>query len=150
MIVRGSSSVGAPRERLWAVLSDPRSLAEAMPGVEGVNVEDERRFGAVAVIATALGETRLIMDFEVREQRPGEQVLIAGSGRVGENLVALEVELELIDAGAGTQASWRAEVLLRGVLASLLQRGLAALLNEQVEAVLAAGAAMSGAAAGRS
>ena len=146
MIVRGSSSVSAPREQLWAVLSDPGRLAEAMPGVEGVTVEDERRFSAIALVSTALGETRLIMDFEVREQRPGEQVLITGSGRVGENLVAIEVELELADEGARTQASWRAEVLLRGVLGSLLQRGLAALLNEQVEAVLSAGAALSGAA----
>jgi len=148
MIVTGSSSVAAPRERLWGVLSDPAALAQALPGVDDVSIEDARRFSAVARPSTALGETRLRMDFEVLEERPSEYVRIAGSGHAGEGLLALTVELELADAGAATAASWRAEVALRGVLNSLLQRGLGALLNEQVEAVLAAGARISEGAGG--
>ena len=73
---------------------------------------------------------------------------IEGSGSAGENRLTLSVELSLADDGAQTTASWNAEARLLGVLSSLLQRGLAPLFNEQVEAVLAAGARMGGATGG--
>jgi carbon monoxide dehydrogenase subunit G len=143
MIVEGSSRVDAPREQLWALLSDPARLADALPGVESVDVESAQRFSALARPSTALGETRIAMDFEITDQRPGEYVRISGSGYAGESLVSFVIELELADAGEQTAASWRADIALRGVLSSLLQRGLAPLLNQQVEEVLEAGAHLS-------
>ena len=148
MIVVGSSTVAAAREGLWEVLSDPARLAEALPGVEAVSFDDERRFSAVARPRTALGETRLAMDFEILEQRASEYVRISAGGSAGEGLVAFTIELTLEDAGAQTQASWRADVALRGVLASLLQRSLGPLFNQQVEDVLEAGARISESAGG--
>jgi carbon monoxide dehydrogenase subunit G len=144
MIVSGQTSLAAPREALWAVLADPGRLAQTLPHVSDISVEDEHRFSAVAHPVTALGETRVAMAFEVAEQRPGEYVRIVGSGSSGENLLALDVALELSsDGDGGTAASWRAELALRGVLSSLLQRAAGELLREQVESVLAAGVALS-------
>jgi carbon monoxide dehydrogenase subunit G len=90
----------------------------------------------------ALGETRLAMDFEIVEQRPSEYVRISGLGSPGENQL-LSIELDLASDGEQTVASWSADVQLRGVLRSLLQRGPGSLFTEQVEAVLAAGALLS-------
>ena len=143
MIVEGSSIVAAGREGLWDVLSDPARLAEALPGVQAVSVDDERRFSAVARPRTALGVTALSLDFEILEQRAFEFVRISAAGSAGEGLVAFTIELSLEDAGAQTQASWRADVALRGVLSSLLQRSLGPLFNQQVEDVLEAGARVS-------
>jgi len=143
VIVVGSSIVAAGREELWDVLSDPARLAEALPGVEAVSLEDERRFSAVARPRTALGETRLAMDFEILEQRASEYVRISAGGSAGEGMVAFTIELTLEDSGAQTQVSWRADVALRGVIASLLQRSLGPLFNQQVEDVLEAGARIS-------
>jgi len=126
MIVSGEMSVAVGREELWAVLSDPQRLAQALPGVSDVTIEDEQHFSAVAHPFTALGETPVALEFEIVEVRAGEFVAIA-----------------LASTADGTTASWRAEVGLRGVLASLLQRGLAELLREQVDAVLCAAAAIS-------
>jgi len=144
MIVCGQASLAAPREELWAVLADPARLAQTLPDVSDVSIEDEHRFSAVAHPVTALGETRVAMEFEVAEQRHGEYVRIVGTGSSGENLVAVEIALELASEGdGGTAASWRAELALRGVLSSLLQRAAGGLLREQVESVLAAGVALS-------
>ncbi len=148
MIVSGEMTVAAAREELWAVLSDPERLAQALPGVGEVAVEDETHFSAVAHPITALGETRVAMEFEITEARPGEFVRIAGSGSSGENLIALSIALTLASEDTDTRASWQAELFARGVLASLLQRGLGELLREQVDAVLAAGALISGAGRG--
>jgi carbon monoxide dehydrogenase subunit G len=141
MIVTGSSSVAAPRERLWQLLSDPAQLGEALPGVDAVSLDGDNRFSALARPRTSLGETRMEMNFEIAEQRPSEYVRISGSGYAGESLLSLMIELELADGGAArTEASWRAEVALRGVLSSLLQRSIGPLFNQQVEEVLDAGA----------
>jgi carbon monoxide dehydrogenase subunit G len=80
------------------------------------------------------------MDFEIVEQRPSEHVRISGLGSAGENQLQLSIALDLAPDDEGTVASWSADVQLRGVLRSLLQRGLGSLFNEQVEAVLTAGA----------
>ena len=148
MIVEGSSTVAAGRTGLWEVLSDPASLAQALPGVQAVSVDDERRFSALARPRTALGATPLALDFEILEQRASEFVRISAAGSAGEGLVAFTIELSLEDAGAQTQASWRADVALRGVLSSLLQRSLGPLFNQQVEDVLEAGARLSAGAGG--
>ncbi len=145
MIVKGQSTVAAGPQELWAVLSDPARLAEALPGVGEVSIEDERRFSAVAHPLTALGATRVALEFEIVEQRTNELVRIIGTGSAGENLLALSVTLELTGDAAATTAGWTAELHLRGGLSSLLQRGLGELFNEQVEAVLATAAALSGA-----
>ncbi len=149
MIISGSQTVAAPRDALWAVLSDPARLAETLPGVADVSVEDERHFSAVVHPITALGATRVAIDFEIVEQRPSEYVRISGLGSAGENRLQLSVDLDLASDGEQTVASWTATVQIRGVLRSLLQRGLGSLFNEQVEAVLAAGARLSEAASGR-
>lgn len=144
MIVSGQASLAAPREELWAVLADPGRLAQMLPHVSDISIEGEHRFSAVAHPVTALGETRVALEFEVAEQRHGEYVRIVGSGSSGENLLELDVALELSSDGDGaTDASWRAELALRGVLSSLLQRVAGELLREQVESVLAAGVALS-------
>jgi carbon monoxide dehydrogenase subunit G len=144
VIVSGRASLAAPREELWAVLSDPGRLAQTLPHVSNVSIEDEHRFSAVAHPVTALGETRVAMEFEIAEQRHGEYVRIVGTGSSGENLLAVEIALELSsDGDGGTTASWRADLALRGVLSSLLQRTAGELLREQVASVLAAGVALS-------
>jgi carbon monoxide dehydrogenase subunit G len=126
-----------------AVLSDPARLAETLPGVGDVTIEDECHFSAVAHPITAVGETRVAMDFEIVEQRPSEHVRISGLGSAGENQLQPSIALDLAPDDEGTVASWSADVQLRGVLRSLLQRGLGSLFNEQVEAVLTAGALLS-------
>ena len=106
----------------------------------------KHRAASVELLAhpsTALGETRLAMDFEIVEQRPSEYVRISGLGSPGENQLQLSIEPDLGSDGEQTVASWSADVQLRGVLRSLLQRGLGSLFNEQVEAVLSAGAVLS-------
>jgi carbon monoxide dehydrogenase subunit G len=138
VIVSGTSTLALSPPDAWAALSDPSRLGEAIPHVDSVDVGSDGAFSAVARPHTSLGASPLRMDFEIADRREGEHVRILGSGTAGENLVQLAVELDLSADGGGTRASWTADVRVRGVLASLLQRSLPALVTDQVNAVLAA------------
>jgi carbon monoxide dehydrogenase subunit G len=138
MIVSGTSTLSLAPADAWAALSDPARLGDAIPYVDGVDVGSDAAFSAVARPHTGLGDTPLRMDFEIADRREGEHVRILGSGLAGENYVELAVELDLSPDDGGTRASWTADVHVRGVLASLLQRSLPGLVTDQVNAVLAA------------
>jgi uncharacterized protein len=138
MKVSGRTTVAMPAAELWAALSDPVRLGEAMPHVDSVDSHGDGSFSALARPRTGLGETPLRMDFEIADRREGEHVRIVGEGSAGENLVKLAVDLILAPSGDSSEASWTAEVQVRGVLASLVQRALPALVTEQVNGVLAA------------
>jgi carbon monoxide dehydrogenase subunit G len=143
VIVRGETTVPIARAELWAVLSDPTLLATALPDADEVSIEDDHHFSAIARPATGLGRTRVVMSFEIVEQRVNDFVRIHGAGTAGENLVDLSVALELADSGEQTDAAWQADVHIRGVMSSLLQRGLGSLVNEQIKGVLAAAASIT-------
>jgi|tagenome__1003787_1003787.scaffolds.fasta_scaffold20974451_4 carbon monoxide dehydrogenase subunit G len=137
MNVSGRSAVPMPVSELWTALSDPARLGGALPHVDTVDVRDDANFSATSRVTTGLGQTPLRMDFEIADRREGEHVRIVGSGVAGENEVWMSVSLDLSAEGdGGSAAAWTADVRLRGVLSSLLQRNLPALVADQIEGVL--------------
>jgi carbon monoxide dehydrogenase subunit G len=135
--VSGRSTVPMPAAELWAVLSDPARLGEALPHVDTVDVRDDANFSATVRVGTGLGQTPLRMEFEIADRREGEHVRIVGTGTAGENEVWMSVSLDLSsDDDGGSAASWNADVRIRGVLSSLLQRNLAAIVSDQIDGVL--------------
>jgi carbon monoxide dehydrogenase subunit G len=137
MNVSGRSTVPMPVSELWAALSDPARLGDALPHVDTVDVRDDANFSATLRASTGLGQTPLRMDFEIADRREGEHVRIVGSGVAGENEVWMSVSLDLSAEGdGGSAAAWTADVRLRGVLSSLLQRNLPVLVADQIDGVL--------------
>jgi len=126
-----------PAAELWAVLSDPARLGDALPHVDTVDVRDDANFSATVRVGTGLGQTPLRMEFEIADRREGEHVRIVGTGTAGENEVWMSVSLDLSsDDDGGSAASWNADVRIRGVLSSLLQRNLPAIVSDQIDGVL--------------
>jgi carbon monoxide dehydrogenase subunit G len=140
MIVSGRAVVPLAVPELWAALSDPARLGQALPHVDTVDVRDDGSFSAIARPRTGLGDTPLRMEFEIADRREGEHVRIVGAGLAGENTVSLNIELDLSSSngGSSSEANWTADVRVGGVLASLVQRSLPALFTAQVNEVLAA------------
>jgi hypothetical protein len=89
MIVSGRTVVPVAVPELWAALSDPARLGQALPHVDTVDVRDDGSFSAIARPRTGLGDTPLRMEFEIADRREGEHVRIVGSGLAGENTVSL-------------------------------------------------------------
>ena len=57
MNVSGRSTVPMPVSELWAALSDPARLGDALPHVDTVDVRDDANFSATLRASTGLGQT---------------------------------------------------------------------------------------------
>jgi len=147
MRTAGEIVLDAPRAALWDAMADPVALGAALPGVDEVEVDE--RDGSVGVRArpsTGLGVTPFALRLWVRERREREHVTIDGKGRGGESAVTFTVTLDVRDAGASgragaaTAVAWTAQAVVLGVLGSLGQRVLPAVVAGQIEGVLRAAA----------
>jgi carbon monoxide dehydrogenase subunit G len=144
--IEGSYRSGVGPQVLWAALSDPERLGEALPDVGLVEVHDAERFSASVRPSTNLGVTALALELRIAEQTEGERVRIVGDGSAGEHRVSFDVELRFAARdGGGSDVSWSAEVQAFGGLGSLTQRVLPMLLRDQVSIVLATAERQAGA-----
>ncbi|MGI8711684.1 MAG: SRPBCC domain-containing protein [Solirubrobacteraceae bacterium] len=144
MNASGSTQLDAPRARLYACLSDPRQLEPLLPSVESVEQIGDDELAVRVAPQTALGATPLDLELTVRRERGPEHVRLEGTGRGGEFRTSFQVELEFAENGSGTEVSWQAEAEFNGLLSSIGQRILPAILASQIDAVLRAAADAAG------
>jgi carbon monoxide dehydrogenase subunit G len=136
--VSGEKTFDAPRDTVWRVLNDPAAMAKVMPGVEGFDVHDDRRWTARVKIPLGLGGLKMKVDMEKIEEREPEfaKMSIKGAG-VGA-MLNMETSFDLAEAGASCAMKWSAEVKIAGPVGSMGQRVLQPIVNQQVEQVLSA------------
>jgi uncharacterized protein len=132
----GIRSFAAPRETVWEVLNSPERMAELMPGVEGFEIQDERRWKANVKVPLGLGGLRMAINFEkIEERRPDFAKLSAKGTGVGA-LMNMQTSFELSDEAEGTAMRWEADVRIAGPVGSMGQRVLQPIVNQQVSNVL--------------
>jgi carbon monoxide dehydrogenase subunit G len=121
---------------VWEVLNDPGAMAQTMPGVESFDVHDATRWTANVKIPLGLGGLKMKVDMEKTEEREPEFAQMAIKGHGVGAMLNMVTSFTLRDAGAGTAMSWAAEVKLAGPVASMGQRVLQPIVNQQVQHVL--------------
>jgi carbon monoxide dehydrogenase subunit G len=136
MKVEGRRTYAAPRERVWEVLNDPAEMAELMPGVESFEVADETHWKAKVKVPLGLGSMRMSIDFEKAESRPPEHARLRAKGNGVGAIMSMETQFDLSEEGGGTGMRWEADVRIFGQVASMGQRVLQPIVNQQVQNVL--------------
>jgi carbon monoxide dehydrogenase subunit G len=134
--VEGERTFAAPRATVWEVLNDPGAMAKTMPGVESFDVHDARRWTANVKIPLGLGGLKMKVDMEKTEEREPEFAQMAIKGQGVGAMLNMVTSFTLSDAGEGTAMRWAAEVKLAGPVASMGQRVLQPIVNQQVQHVL--------------
>jgi carbon monoxide dehydrogenase subunit G len=109
-----------------------------MPGVESFDVHDDRRWTANVKIPLGLGGLRMRVNMEKTEQREPEFAKMAIKGNGVGAIMNMETAFHLSDAASGTHMKWEAEVHLLGPVASMGQRVIQPIVNQQVSNVLTA------------
>jgi uncharacterized protein len=138
MKVSGEREFQAPRQTVWEVLNDPSQMAKTMPGVESFDIQDDKHWRAHVKIPLGLGGLRMSIDFEKTEEREPEFARLHAKGNGVGAVMNMDTSFELSDAGAGTHMKWEADVHLLGPVASMGQRVLQPIVNQQVSQVLGA------------
>jgi carbon monoxide dehydrogenase subunit G len=136
--VVGERQFTAPRATVWEVLNDPSRMAKTMPGVESFDVQDDRHWRAHVKIPLGLGGMRMSVDFEKTEEREPEFAKLHAKGNGVGAIMNMDTSFHLSEADGGTHMRWEADVHILGPVASMGQRVLQPIVNQQVSNVLSA------------
>jgi carbon monoxide dehydrogenase subunit G len=134
--VEGEREFAAPRAKVWEVLNDPSRLAKTMPGVESFDIHDDRHWRANVKIPLGLGGLKMSVDFEKTEEQEPEFAKLHAKGNGVGAIMNMDTAFHLSEAGAGTHMKWEADVNILGPVASMGQRVLQPIVNQQVSNVL--------------
>jgi carbon monoxide dehydrogenase subunit G len=136
--VEGTRKYEAPRERVWEVLNDPSEMAELMPGVESFEIADETHWKARIKVPLGLGLLKMNINFEKTASEPPEHASLRAKGNGVGAILSMDTQFDLSESEGGTDMRWEADVRIFGQVASMGQRVLQPIVNQQVESVLGA------------
>jgi carbon monoxide dehydrogenase subunit G len=120
MKFEGTVEIKAPRDRVWAFVSDPAQVAACGPGVESVDMVDETHYKTVAKIGVGFISARFTGDVEIVEQVPPDRMVIKVHGQAPGSAADALASMELRDGSDGaTTMDWSADVAIAGTLASV-------------------------------
>ena len=136
MKVSGERTFDAPVATVWGVLNDPAQMAKTMPGVESFDVQDEKHWRAHVKIPLGLGGLKMSIDFEKIEEREPEFAKLHAKGNGVGAIMNMDTSFHLSEKDGATHMAWEADVHILGPVASMGQRVLQPIVNQQVVLVL--------------
>jgi carbon monoxide dehydrogenase subunit G len=125
MKLHGELTCHAPRERLWALLNDPSAIRRHLPGCTALEALGGDEFAATLDIAVATLRGAFSARLKIRDRVParGYRLEVSGEGPAGS--VSGGGTVALAEYGLGTQLSYRGELAVTGLIATIGQRFLA-------------------------
>lgn len=125
MKLEGEFSVKAPREEVYAFLTDPHSVSRHMPDVKDVQVEDGDHFTVKARVGISHIKGLMVMKLAITDRQPPISTTVTGKGTGLASVVDMVTSfvLEARDSGE-TLVNWRGEVNVAGKLAAFGSQGL--------------------------
>ena len=138
MNVNGTKEFDASREIVWSVIDDPVQMAGLMPGVESLDIKDERHWQAKVKVPLGIGGLKMTIDFEKVEERPLEFASMNAKGNGVGAMMNMTTSFTLTGEGEQTSMAWTADVKMAGPVGSMGQRVLQPIVQQQVGNVLTA------------
>ena len=119
--MNGTKEFDASREVVWSVIDDPVQMAGLMPGVESLEIKDERRWQAKVKIPLGIGGLKMTIDFEKVEERPLEFASMNAKGKGVGAMMNMTTSFTLAGEGEHTSMAWAADVKIAGPVGSMGQ-----------------------------
>jgi uncharacterized protein len=129
MKIEGTHKIEAPRERVFAALTDPAVLEKCIPGCEQMEKAGENQYNArltagVGPVKGVFTATVSLVDITPPEHY---KLVVEGKGQPG--FVKGSGALDLKEAGNATEIQYTGEVNVGGLIASVGQRMIQATAN---------------------
>jgi uncharacterized protein len=122
MKVDSTYEIKAPRERIFAALTDPEVLRLAIPGCESLEKVDENLYSATMKAGVGPIKGNFKGDVHLEEMRPPEhyRIVVQGKGAMGFAKGSADFDLEEKDGG--TLIKYSGEMQIGGPIAGVGQR----------------------------
>jgi uncharacterized protein len=122
MKIAGEHRFGAPRERVWEALHDPRLLAAALPGARALEPSGDDSFALVVDVGVGSVKGTYEGTFSLSEQQPPEACTVTAraTGRPGS--VEAVARMRMTEADGGAVLAYEADATVTGPLAGVGQR----------------------------
>ena len=116
----GSTEIHAPRDRVWAFLTDPEQVGGCGPGVQSIEKLDDGRFKAHARIGVGFISAKFVVTAEFKEMEAPSRATILARGNAPGSAVDATARMSLRDGDAGvTVVDWTADVNISGTIVSV-------------------------------
>lgn len=140
MHFEGTADIGAPRERVWAFVTDPERVSRCGPDVQRVDVIDPTHFKVVARAGVGPIRTTFALDVVFTELRAPDHASVRARGQAPGSAVEMTNTLDLSEPTSGrTTLRWTSDVTVSGMIASVgarLMQGAADKVTQQVFACI--------------
>jgi len=125
MQLEGQFSVKAPREEVYAFLTDPHSVSRHMPDVKEVQIEDADHFTVTARVGISHIKGLMIMKLAITDRQPPISTTVSGKGTGLASIVDMVTSFTLATSASGeTLVTWRGSVNVSGKMAAFGSQGL--------------------------
>ena len=129
----GTVEIAAPRDKVWAFVTDPDQVGQCGPGVESIDVIDATHFKAAAKVGVGFINAKFNVNMEFAELDAPDRAVIKAHGQAPGSAVDATASMTLSDgADGGTRMDWQADVAIAGSLASLGARLIEGTANKMI------------------
>jgi len=124
MNFKGTVTINAPRDKVWAFLTDPTQLTECAPGLEKLDViVPNEKFRAVASAGFGAIKATFVTDATWMDLDPPNRARMKIHGTAPGSSVDGTSEMVLSDGANGsTVLNWSSDITVVGTIASLAAR----------------------------
>jgi carbon monoxide dehydrogenase subunit G len=129
---QGQVTIGAPREKVWAVLVDPHAVSRCLPDLQHLEIQEEGKFKAVLRVGVGFIKGTFAFDVAMSELQPPARAVLSGRGGGLGSAVDVRSTVDLRPEGDGaTRLEWQADVVVSGTIASVGARVLGATVEKK-------------------
>jgi uncharacterized protein len=122
MKIEGSYDIPVPQEKVWAAFLDPGTLAQAIPGCEGLEEVGPGEYKAVMKVGVAAIKGTFEGRVKLMDLDPPNRYRMSVEGKGGPGFVRGEAAMSLTPIENGTRVTYDADVQVGGLIASVGQR----------------------------
>ncbi len=117
----GTVVIKAPRDKVWAFVTDPTQVGQCGPGVESVEQIDEKTYAAKAKIGIGFISAKFSGKLEMVDLQAPEKATLKARGQAPGSAADALAEMSLRDGDEPdtTVLDWNADITISGTLASV-------------------------------
>ena len=122
MKIEGTHEINAPRERVYALLTDPEVLRRCIPGCESLEKTESDTYAATMKAGVGMIKGTFKGNVKLEDMRPPEHYRLAVDGKGAPGFVKGTGDFDLEEKDGATLIRYAGEMQVGGTIAGIGQR----------------------------